>query len=167
MFSLILSFRYSWSICWFHVLHCSDYTNLFHLDPVTTAIQLVSLDLIILSILCGTMAYGSSIQNKTGCKCRKKNSPSGIYGNVAILFPGEVLHTGFLLGLYSTLKMEVICVSETSFTYTLHGVMSQKMATWLQMVVNWMNEVSTRIQFFLFRLHTRSNYPNQLNYCEL
>jgi hypothetical protein len=49
--------------CWFHVLYCSDYPPLFRLDPVTTAIWLVSFGLIILSILHWTMVYFSSVHN--------------------------------------------------------------------------------------------------------
>jgi hypothetical protein len=47
----------SWNACWIHILYCSDYLHLFLLDPVTTAIWLVSFDLIILNILYRTMAY--------------------------------------------------------------------------------------------------------------
>jgi hypothetical protein len=62
--SLILSLRCSL----FSFLKCLlasrlillDYPHLFHLDPVTTAISLVSFDLIILSIHRQTMAHASS-----------------------------------------------------------------------------------------------------------
>jgi hypothetical protein len=40
-----------------------DYPHLFHLDPVTTAVWLVSFGLTILSILHRTMAYASSIHD--------------------------------------------------------------------------------------------------------
>jgi hypothetical protein len=42
------------------VLYLLDYHQLFRLDPVTTAIWLVSFGLLILSILHQTMAYASS-----------------------------------------------------------------------------------------------------------
>jgi hypothetical protein len=45
------------------IVDCIHYPHLFHLDPVTTAIWLVSFGLIILSILRRTMAYASSVHN--------------------------------------------------------------------------------------------------------
>jgi uncharacterized membrane protein len=61
--TLIPSFRYNLFLFLKCLLHCSYYPHLFHLDPVTTAILVVSFDLIILSILHQTMAYASSNHN--------------------------------------------------------------------------------------------------------
>jgi hypothetical protein len=47
----------------FQVLQCSDYSHLLHLDAVTTAIELVSSNIMILNMLRLTMAHASSIQN--------------------------------------------------------------------------------------------------------
>jgi hypothetical protein len=62
-----MSFRYSlfylWNASCFHVLCCSDYSHLFPLDPVTTAVWLVSFHPIILSIFHLTVAYAPSIHN--------------------------------------------------------------------------------------------------------
>jgi hypothetical protein len=57
-------FLYSWNACWFDILYCSDLPQLLHLHPVTTAIWLVSLGIIILCIRHRTMAYSSTIHNK-------------------------------------------------------------------------------------------------------
>jgi hypothetical protein len=43
--------------------YCSGYPYLFRLDPVTTAMRLVSFDLITFSTLHQTMAYASSVHN--------------------------------------------------------------------------------------------------------
>jgi hypothetical protein len=53
------------------VLHCSDYPHLFRLDPVTTAIWLLSFDLKILIILNRTMVYASSIYSNLYSLCLK------------------------------------------------------------------------------------------------
>jgi hypothetical protein len=41
----------------------------------------------------------------------------------------RLLHAGFLLDWFSTVKMEVILPPKRRFTYVLHGAASQKMAT--------------------------------------
>jgi hypothetical protein len=76
------------------------------------------------------MTYASSIQNKTRYKCRIWNSPSGIYENIAIFLPSEVLHAGILLQLFSIVKIGVTSLRNVGL-YTLHGAISQMMETWV------------------------------------
>jgi hypothetical protein len=49
------------------VFYCSDYPNLFHLDPVSTAIWPVSFDLIMFIIIYRSMTYDSSIRKNLKC----------------------------------------------------------------------------------------------------
>jgi hypothetical protein len=56
-------FFFSWNAWWYLALECTDFTHLFYLDAITTAIWHVSSGLIILSVLCLTMAYASSDHN--------------------------------------------------------------------------------------------------------
>jgi hypothetical protein len=56
---------------WFHIFYCSDYPHLLCLDPVITAIWLVSFGLIILSIFHQIMAYAPSIHNNLYSLCQK------------------------------------------------------------------------------------------------